>query len=464
VTEISNTLIARNSARNDEGDDVPQDCRARVSALAGGASFDSDGTCRTAVTVPSTVFRTVPNPGLGPLADNGGPTMTMALSALSPAVDAGSSCVDPLDQRGAVRDPACDVGAFERSAAVRLTSATGAGTVEFRATDPLGGFLTFLDFEAVDEADMPNQAGKPAGVTFPYGFFSWTVGPLVLAGGTADVEMVFPAPVPTPAQYWKVIDGVWTDVCLHIPCVVDGHRLTLTFEDGGLADLDRVANAVIVDPGGLGSGRAPDTTPPAFSGVPGAITVEADTPDGAIVAYLAPTAADDQDGPVAVECSPASGSLFPVATTLVTCSASDLAGNHAAVTFTVTVENPRTDGAMVGAGRVRNGDVTTTFAFAVQAGPAERGGLWIESRRARVRRLVSIQVTSVVFSGDGRTVAVSGSAWVDGRRGYTFEMAATDNGVTGTRDTFSVTVKDPAGAGVLAAGGFLTAGDVDSTR
>ena len=51
---------------------------------------------------------------LGPLADNGGPTLTHALSAGSPAIDAANPAACPAtDQRGVARDAACDVGAFE---------------------------------------------------------------------------------------------------------------------------------------------------------------------------------------------------------------------------------------------------------------------------------------------------------------------------------------------------------------
>jgi hypothetical protein len=53
---------------------------------------------------------------LGPLADNGGPTLTMALLPGSPAIDAGNTSLAPAtDQRG-VRRPfslAADIGAFE---------------------------------------------------------------------------------------------------------------------------------------------------------------------------------------------------------------------------------------------------------------------------------------------------------------------------------------------------------------
>jgi predicted outer membrane repeat protein len=61
------------------------------------------------------------DPNLGPLQDNGGPTLTHALKQGSEAIDAGnpSGCSDyynlPLneDQRGAVREGRCDMGAYE---------------------------------------------------------------------------------------------------------------------------------------------------------------------------------------------------------------------------------------------------------------------------------------------------------------------------------------------------------------
>ncbi|WP_110084957.1 HYR domain-containing protein [Streptomyces sp. NRRL WC-3549] len=52
----------------------------------------------------------------------------------------------------------------------------------------------------------------------------------------------------------------------------------------------------------------------------------AEDEDGARISYTA-TATDAQDGTLPVTCTPASGSLFPVGTTTVTCSATDAAGN-----------------------------------------------------------------------------------------------------------------------------------------
>jgi CSLREA domain-containing protein len=65
---------------------------------------------------PAPLDRTATNAMLGPLADNGGQTDTMALLAGSPALDAGVACPPPAaDQRGVARPqgPACDSGAFE---------------------------------------------------------------------------------------------------------------------------------------------------------------------------------------------------------------------------------------------------------------------------------------------------------------------------------------------------------------
>lgn len=51
---------------------------------------------------------------LEPLADNGGPTLTHALSANSPAINAGNTANCPAtDQRGEHRDNRCDYGAYE---------------------------------------------------------------------------------------------------------------------------------------------------------------------------------------------------------------------------------------------------------------------------------------------------------------------------------------------------------------
>ena len=82
---------------------------------------------------------------------------------------------------------------------------------------------------------------------------------------------------------------------------------------------------------------APDTVAPELHGVPGDIATTAASPNGLAVAYTAPTATDDEDPSPDVACVPASGSVFAVGTTTVTCTATDASGNTASATFHVTV-------------------------------------------------------------------------------------------------------------------------------
>lgn len=70
--------------------------------------------------------------------------------------------------------------------------------------------------------------------------------------------------------------------------------------------------------------------------LPNGIAVDAASPDGAIVTYIA-SANDDVDGSVAVTCAPLSGALFPVGTTQVNCEAADSSNNTSYGHFDVLV-------------------------------------------------------------------------------------------------------------------------------
>lgn len=101
-TKLINTLLAGNSPGGN-GSGAMTDL---------GHNLSSDSTC--AFTNSGSMNHT--DPKLGPLTDNGGPTLTMALLPGSPATDAGGALGAPTtDQRGAPRPQgsSVDIGAFE---------------------------------------------------------------------------------------------------------------------------------------------------------------------------------------------------------------------------------------------------------------------------------------------------------------------------------------------------------------
>ena len=78
-----------------------------------------------------------------------------------------------------------------------------------------------------------------------------------------------------------------------------------------------------------------DDVPPVLT-LPSNITVVAQNASGVVVTFTV-SATDAIDGPVAVTCSPASGSSFSIGQTTVNCSATDSHGNTAHGSFNVTV-------------------------------------------------------------------------------------------------------------------------------
>ena len=122
--------------------------------------------------------------------------------------------------------------------------------------------------------------------------------------------------------------GATLSVTLSIDTAVNSsHVITLTVEDGRGGTSTSEITVVVRD-----------TTPPTLTGVPGEMTREATSAAGAIASWTA-TAVDLVDGIVPVVCAPASGSTFPLHTTVVTCSATDARDNHASKSFIVTVRD-----------------------------------------------------------------------------------------------------------------------------
>jgi hypothetical protein len=107
---LANTILADNDNSN---------CSVSVpgAIITSGVNIESGSTCgfTSGPNMPNT------DPLLGPLADNGGYTETMALLPGSPALEAGNGTicsmfpVDGVDQRGVTRPigVGCDIGAYE---------------------------------------------------------------------------------------------------------------------------------------------------------------------------------------------------------------------------------------------------------------------------------------------------------------------------------------------------------------
>ena len=109
-----------------------------------------------------------------------------------------------------------------------------------------------------------------------------------------------------------------------------------------LADGTYRYSATATDPAGNTSAMSEplvvtrDGAPPTLS-IPGPISVDATSPLGAIVTYAVPVS-DNVDPSPLVTCTPASGAAFAIGATVVTCFATDTAGNGTSNMFTVTVK------------------------------------------------------------------------------------------------------------------------------
>jgi hypothetical protein len=104
AASVTSSVVAGNSAT------ASPDCGYDGSAIGsgGGNLFGTDG-CGAAR--PSDILTA--DPMLGPLADNGGPTMTHALLPGSPAIGNGIDLALATDQRGEPRDADPDSGSYE---------------------------------------------------------------------------------------------------------------------------------------------------------------------------------------------------------------------------------------------------------------------------------------------------------------------------------------------------------------
>ncbi len=113
------------------------------------------------------------DPRLGPLADNGGPTPTIALLPGSPALDAGDDALTGADQRGMPRKVGehVDIGAYEMNAADALAhgSAPALGAVSCAVSNLPSGVSVAVFTFSVNPNGLDTAAWIEYGVTPGYG-------------------------------------------------------------------------------------------------------------------------------------------------------------------------------------------------------------------------------------------------------------------------------------------------------
>jgi hypothetical protein len=126
--KLTNTLLADNDGEN---------CAGNVNDITSlGHNLSDDGFC--VFTAEGDLAKV--DAKLGPLADNGGPTLTHALLAGSPAINAGSNSACPAtDQRGVSRPQGanCDIGAVEAA----VTTPSSSSPPQRSASTPWLGLI-----------------------------------------------------------------------------------------------------------------------------------------------------------------------------------------------------------------------------------------------------------------------------------------------------------------------------------
>jgi hypothetical protein len=240
----------------------------------------------------------------------------------------------------------------EDTTAPTLNGVPPGGTVE--ATGP-GGIVANFTVTASDIADPDVTASciPSAGTTIPLGITNFTCTATDDSGNTA-----------TAAFAITVVDT--TPPVLTVP---DSQVLEATSPSGAAATFAAAGAVDVVDPAptvscdALSGATFPlgtttvtctavdftgnsvqagftiqvrDTTAPTWTADATSTQAEATGPNGAVVNYGSPTAADAVSPPVVV-CAPPSGSQFALGATSVTCTATDAAGNAATKSFNVAV-------------------------------------------------------------------------------------------------------------------------------
>jgi hypothetical protein len=244
---LYNSIVALNTHGVLLGTLTPDDILGSPATVAPGSAYNLIGTGGSGGLINGNEgnLTGVANPGLGTLANNGGPMQTIALLSGSPAIDSGNMSIAGItvptsDERGAQRGPAglnagstVDVGAYEASSSY-VVSATA-------DTNAIGTLRTALAWANVSSNANPANLVRPAPNTVEFSISttdpgynsatqSWTVtlsgGPLSVAGTTVAESIV------GPGEGTMILSGNSATGVVAVSSGVTAKITGLTIEDG----------------------------------------------------------------------------------------------------------------------------------------------------------------------------------------------------------------------------------------
>jgi fibronectin-binding autotransporter adhesin len=185
----------------------------------------------------------VANPGLAPLTNNGGSTLTIALLQGSPAIDKGANTISGVnvpttDQRGALRGvlginsgTSVDIGAYEASSSFLITSAADSFTIAGTLRLGLGWAADSTNFNPENLAPSPTANAPNTLVFSTSGTFS-TPQTITLTLGTLTVPTNHAVAIDGPGGGLVTISGGGEFQVVNVPTSATATLEGITITDG----------------------------------------------------------------------------------------------------------------------------------------------------------------------------------------------------------------------------------------
>ena len=319
LTASDNCAVASLTGTHDSGDTFP----------VGATSVTFTATDVNGNTATSTFTVTV--------TDDEDPSISGTPEDITQTADAGL-CGAAVSYTPPTAADNCGVDSFTSTHDSGDTFAVGTTTVTYTATDVAGNTTTSSFTVTVSDNEQPVIAGMPANITQSND------------AGACSAAVSFTAPTASDNCAIASFSGdaasgdtfpVGTTTVTYTATDIHGNSATGSFQITVTDDED-----------------------PVISGTPANITQTADAGQcSSAVSYTAPTAADNC-GMSAFFGDATSGDIFPVGTTTVTYTASDIHGNIITSSFTITVtddENPAISPASEGVTYQRDGNEGAAF-------------------------------------------------------------------------------------------------------